>query len=128
MKKIYKPLIVISVVILIYAILQIIGITCPIKYIFGVSCPGCGMTRAVISAVTFKFERAFFFHPLWFAMPVFLALYLYARIKNKTKLEKIVVCTFVISILSVYVVRAIFFQSEIVCFSWKNGLIYKLFN
>ena len=36
---------------LFYGALQLAGITCPIKYITGISCPGCGMTRAWLSLI-----------------------------------------------------------------------------
>ena len=35
-------------VIALYVALHLIGITCPIKYLTGISCPGCGMSRAYI--------------------------------------------------------------------------------
>ena len=38
---------------------------CPFRYIFGVSCPGCGMTRALVAAVFSDLETAFGFHPLF---------------------------------------------------------------
>ena len=38
---------------------------CPFLYFFGVPCPGCGMTRALIKACTFDFKAAFYYHPLF---------------------------------------------------------------
>ncbi|MFR7551894.1 MAG: DUF2752 domain-containing protein [Acutalibacteraceae bacterium] len=38
---------------------------CPFRYVFGVSCPGCGMTRALLAAVFSDFETAFSYHPLF---------------------------------------------------------------
>ena len=43
----------------IYAVMFFCGITCPIRYVFGVSCPGCGMTRACMSALCLDFGDAF---------------------------------------------------------------------
>ena len=44
---------------------------CPFRYFFGVACPGCGMTRALLSALRFDFAAAFSYHPLWpFLLPV----------------------------------------------------------
>ena len=42
-----------------------LGITCPIRFLTGISCPGCGMTRALLSALRFDFQAAFFYHTLW---------------------------------------------------------------
>lgn len=36
----------IAVVVLLYLVLEGFGITCPIKFLTGISCAGCGMSRA----------------------------------------------------------------------------------
>lgn len=38
---------------------------CPINRFFGVECPGCGMTRAFLSALQLDFRSAFYQHPLF---------------------------------------------------------------
>ena len=38
---------------------------CPFEYIFGIPCPGCGMTRAFIALLKLNFTEAFYFHPLF---------------------------------------------------------------
>ena len=38
---------------------------CPIKTIFGINCPSCGMTRAFIAAIKLDFRSAFQYHPLF---------------------------------------------------------------
>ena len=62
---------------LFYGALQLAGITCPIKYITGISCPGCGMTRAWLSLLLRgDLKAAFHYHPLFWilvpAVPLFL--------------------------------------------------------
>lgn len=50
----------------IIAVLSSVGVyKCPFKMIFGTDCPGCGMTRAFISALHLNFKEAFNFHPLF---------------------------------------------------------------
>ena len=39
---------------------------CPFKLIFGIDCPGCGMTRALISVLHLDFIAAFSYHQLFF--------------------------------------------------------------
>ena len=39
----------IAVVVLLYLVLEGFGITCPIKFLTGISCAGCGMSRAWIA-------------------------------------------------------------------------------
>lgn len=52
----------IAVVVLLYLILEGFGITCPIKFLTGISCAGCGMSRAWIAVFYLYFARAFYFH------------------------------------------------------------------
>ncbi len=44
----------------------IFGGCCPLKLIFDLDCPFCGMTRAHIAALRFDFKTAFEFHSLFF--------------------------------------------------------------
>ena len=36
----------VATVVVLYVIIESFGVTCPIKYITGISCAGCGMSRA----------------------------------------------------------------------------------
>ena len=42
---------------------------CILKLLIGYPCPGCGMTRAVISLVQFDFIAAFHYNPFVYAIP-----------------------------------------------------------
>ena len=48
---------------------------CPLRFLVGISCPGCGMSRAVEALLCFDFERAYLMHPLVFLLPVAVAVY-----------------------------------------------------
>ena len=53
---------------------------CPFRYFFGVACPGCGMTRALLAVLRGDFAAAFGYHPLWpFLLPVGMYMGLCAR-------------------------------------------------
>ena len=56
----------VAAVVVLYVILESFGVTCPIKYITGISCAGCGMSRAWISLLHFNIHDAFMYHPLFF--------------------------------------------------------------
>ena len=60
----------VAAVVVLYVILESFGVTCPIKYITGISCAGCGMSRAWIALLHFNIHDAFKYHPLFFLPPV----------------------------------------------------------
>ena len=51
------------------------GVHCPIRYLTGIPCPGCGMTRACLTlafgpgGLGDRLVRAFQYHPLVFVIP-----------------------------------------------------------
>ena len=68
-----------------YFILHILNIGCPIRFITGISCAGCGMTRAWLSVLELNFLQAFHFHPLFWTVPVISFVYLVRkRISHRT--------------------------------------------
>ena len=64
-------------------------IPCLFKEFFGINCPGCGMSRALWSALKLDFGAAFSYHPMVFTLPV---LYLYfllgGKVFNKKWLDR----------------------------------------
>lgn len=56
------------------ALLFRLGITCIFRQYLGFVCPGCGMTRAILSVLRLDFVAAFRYHPMFWSMPI---LYLY---------------------------------------------------
>lgn len=66
----------VAVIVGFYAVLFALGVTCPIKFITGVSCPGCGMTRAWLCLLSGKSALALHYHPLVWLPPVVVAVYL----------------------------------------------------
>ena len=60
-----------ALILLVFGYFQI---PCFLLSLLGIPCPGCGMTRAVLSALHFQWAAAFRYHPMFWSMPV---LYLY---------------------------------------------------
>lgn len=58
------------------------GIGCPILYVTGIPCPGCGMSRACLKLLQLDFSAAYHYHPLCFILPL-IALFLLLRFYGK---------------------------------------------
>ncbi len=50
-----------------------VGIPCVFKLITGLSCPGCGVTRMLISILRLDFHNAFLYNPVLFVLLPFFA-------------------------------------------------------
>jgi len=120
--KIKKILFFILIIILYIIILNILNISCPIKYITGVSCPGCGMTRAVILALQFKFTDAFYYHPLWIIMPPTAIILIILYIKDNKKIFNILIISLALLFFIIYIYRLFFTDSQIVSFNFNTLL------
>lgn len=117
MKKYLKLLIPLSLIALIYLVFHIVGIGCPIKFITGVSCPGCGMSRACLWLLAGDIGNAFYFHPLFWAVPLFPVLYILRETgKIPKKVYEICIIIICILFLLVWIVR-MFSGSDVVVFA-----------
>lgn len=64
-----------------------IYIHCPIKAITGLYCPGCGITRMLLSIIQLDFYQAFRYNPLLFiTLPIFIIFFLNALITKREPL------------------------------------------
>ena len=60
-----------------YILTKIFSVSlCPIKAIFGITCPGCGMTRGFMAILNFDFKTAYEYNVL--SVPIFLGIAMYA--------------------------------------------------
>ncbi len=57
--------------------MYLLKISCFFKLIFKISCPGCGITRACISALKLDFAAAFDLNPMFWSVPILVLLYLF---------------------------------------------------
>ena len=46
------------------------GMRCLFRTVLGVACPGCGMTRALVSLLRLDLAGAFSYHPMVFFLPL----------------------------------------------------------
>lgn len=49
---------------------RLLRIPCVFLWITGYECLGCGMTRAVVSALNFDFASAFQYHRMFWSLPI----------------------------------------------------------
>ena len=116
----YLPLIAVSVLYIL--MLHFLQITCPIKWVTGISCPGCGMTRAVLSALRLDFAAAFYYHPLWCVLlPAAVAL-LILRAKGKMRAFRILLYLLIAAFLAVYLWRIFCGDGIVVAFAPERSL------
>ncbi len=96
----------ITVMLLIYAlVLYVSPISCVILELTGVECPGCGMTRALVSAMRFDFRGALSHHLMFWSVPL---LYLCFLLDGKLFKNKYLNTLFYLLILAGFLVNWIF--------------------
>ncbi len=120
-----KNLQALGAIVLFYALLEWLGVTCPIKFLTGISCPGCGMSRAWLAALRLDWRAAFAFHPL-FLLPVPAAGLLLFRQKLPEKIFRRGFGSVCALFLVVYVIRLLTPEDPIAVFAPSQGLIGRL--
>ena len=114
------------VIFLFIVLLKIFNITCPIKYLSGISCAGCGMTRAWLSLLHLDFSAAFTYHPLFLFGPLVPLLFIFNN--NLPRKARIFIWTLLLSaFFIVYLLRLFIFPNDIVVANPADSIILKLF-
>jgi len=110
-------------VLLVIALMYVSGIGCPIRYMTGIPCPGCGMSRACVSLILLDFEQALRYHPMVYAMPIFVVLYIWARHKGKSgnAILWIACALFIIT----YLIRILIFKDAVLEIDIRDGRIWR---
>ena len=112
----------VAAVVVLYVILESFGVTCPIKYITGISCAGCGMSRAWIALLHFNIHDAFMYHPLFFLPPVVVIVML---LKSKINI-KIYMFTIAGAFVIVYLYRMFIGDGNVVVFEPQNNIVFRI--
>ena len=58
------------------ALWVIVDLPCLFRYWTGIPCPGCGLSRAWLSALRLDLSAAFRYHPMFWSIPVLILYYL----------------------------------------------------
>lgn len=101
---------------------------CPLEHIFGIPCPLCGATRAMMCVLSGRFREAFYYHPLW---PVFIIagilfiLYFFGIIKVKQPVRKAALVFMIVLLVGCYIIRHIC-HSPVVAVHFKESSLYRM--
>lgn len=124
--KTRQNLSVLFIIALFYLILELVfEITCPIRFLTGISCAGCGMSRAWFCVLRMDFAGAFRYHPLFWILPIGIILFLFWD-KIPKKIQKILLITACILFLTAYILRMLDTADSIVVFQPEKGAFFSL--
>ena len=112
-----------AAVIAVYAGLFALGITCPIKYVTGNSCPGCGMSRATWAMLRLDFAAAVYYHPLCFAIPPVAIGMMYTYATHRRRAFSAILFGMAGAMIAVYLYRLFFLEQGVVVADLGSGLI-----
>lgn len=87
-------------------VFSLIGVGCPIRFVTGISCPGCGMTRAWVELLRLHPLAALAYHPLFWVFPLaVIACVAPARTQRGRTLRTAVAVVAIVALLGLWVVR-----------------------
>jgi hypothetical protein len=109
-----------------YVVMEACGVTCPIRFLSGISCAGCGMSRAWLALLRLDLVSASYFHPL-FWLPVPTALVLWCRDKIPKWIYRSILFCICAAFLIVYLLRLFNPSDNIVVFQPSQGVLYQIF-
>lgn len=122
--KLYGPFVLAMVIV--YGLFSLCGIGCPIKFVTGVSCAGCGMTRAWLCLLHLDIQGAFYYHPLFFLPPIVVTVFLF-RNRIPKMLFRSILFTVIVLFVIVYLYRLLILKDGIVTFAPRESVVVKLF-
>lgn len=102
---------------------------CPVQWLFGVPCPGCGMTRAHLALLRLDFAQAWYYHPLVFVtLPA--VLYLAHQdawnLPGGRRARRILLAALCAAFLGVYLVRLFLLPDSPLEIDWENAALHRL--
>lgn len=109
---------------LLYLLFHLAGIGCPFRFLTGICCPGCGMTRAVTSLLSFRLSDAVYYHPLVLILPLVVLVFL-MRKRMPRKAFHILVATILALFVIVFLVRMFDPNNDVVTFQLHQGFVVR---
>ena len=112
-------------VVLLYGGMEALGVTCPIRFFTGISCAGCGMSRAWLALLRGDISAAWGYHPLFWAPVLAAGLFLFRRQIPRRVLRGAVWAGAVL-FLAVYALRMADPGESIVTFAPQTGFLFRV--
>lgn len=107
----------------VYWILTVSGIGCPIRFLTGISCAGCGMTRAWLLLLRGDIAAAAAMHPLFLTAPAILVFFLFEERLPKRVVKRFWISAAVLYAV-VYLIR-ILLQNPNVIIDIRSGFLFR---
>jgi hypothetical protein len=85
------------------------------KWMTGLPCPGCGMTRACLHVLSGNFEEAFYYHPLFWLVPIVFGIVIFQKYSLISKIyhSKLFWSSVLSLVVGVYIYRMLqFFPNQ----------------
>lgn len=123
----HKQLLTLFTCLAVYCSLSILlHIPCPILWFTGVSCPGCGITRALLCLCRLDFAGAVYYNPSIFAVVLAAVLLLICYFRKDQKTRKIVLVGIAWVMIGVYLYRFFILHAPVLQFCPAKGCIPRL--
>ena len=104
------------------AVTRLLHIPCPILWLTGISCPGCGITRAAVSLCRLDIGQALYYNPSVFVVAVAALLMM---IFKSPKNRKRILFTGALVMLAIYIFRMFFLHAPVLQFDPANGAVVR---
>lgn len=106
-----------AVVIVLVAILvfNLLGFeySCVFKALTGIPCPTCGMTRSFMSLLRLDLKSAFYYHPLFWTVPLIAGSFLIRNAKFRKYRTAFIILTVTLFV-AVYLLRLFFISDSLI--------------
>ena len=126
-KQTLEKLKIIALLLLAALLSHISGIGCPIRWLTGIPCAGCGMSRAFLSVFKGHFGAAWSYHPLIYLILPLAILWLTGRLQDRRimNLQKPAVRLIITAFIAVYIVRLVH-NDPVLEIDISKGILWKL--
>lgn len=124
----YQDLILAVLVLAVYVHLSfVVTVKCPVRWLTGISCPSCGLSRAVFALCKLDFAAAWAANPAIFYLIPVAPVLLVAYLRKAKKLTDVLLWITAGVLIAVYLYRILVLQSPALEADWSKGFIAGLF-